>query len=208
MITIRAAAGLSLVALAIVLTPGPNMIYLVSRSLSQGRRAGLVSLAGTLTGFVIYMTLASLGLSRLLASLPWVLAAVRVAGAAYLFFLAWSALRPGGVAVFEAREVPRDGAARLYRMGLATNLLNPKAAIVYLAVIPQFTDLARGHVLVQGFLLGGLQICWSGAVNAVIIVAAAAVAGFLARRPSWLRWQRRVTGVLLAAVGLTLALGA
>jgi threonine/homoserine/homoserine lactone efflux protein len=93
-------------------------------------------------------------------------------------------------------------------MGLVTNLLNPKAAIVYLAVIPQFIDPARGDVLGQGLVLGGLQVCVSGAVNATIILAAAATAAFLARRPSWLRWQRRVTGVLLAAVGLALALGA
>ena len=204
----RAAAGLLLVAPAIAATPGPNMIYLVSRRLSQGRRAGLVSLLGTLPGFVIYMALASLGLGGALLAFPWAYAAVRAAGAAYLLYLAWGTLRPGGVAVFEARALPRDGAGRLYGMGLLANLLNPKAAIVYLAVIPQFTDPARGHVLAQGLLLGGLQICVSGTVNTAIIAAAAAISAGLARRPSWLRWQRRVTGLRLALVGLTLALGA
>jgi len=208
LITMKAATGLLLVALAIVLTPGPNMIYLVSRSLSQGRRAGLVSLLGTLTGFAVYMALASLGLSGVFLAVPWVYGAVRTAGAAYLFWLAWQAVRPGGAAVFEARALPRDSASKLYGMGLLTNLLNPKAAIVYLALIPQFIDPARGGVLAQGFMLGGLQVCVSGAVNATIVMAAATVAAFLARRPSWLRWQRRVTGALLAAVGLTLALGA
>jgi threonine/homoserine/homoserine lactone efflux protein len=208
LITMKAAAGLSLVALAIVLTPGPNMIYLVSRSLSQGRRAGLVSLLGTLTGFAVYMVLANLGLGGVFLTVPWVYGAVRTAGAAYLFWLAWQAVRPGGTAVFEARALPRDPAPKLFGMGLLTNLLNPKAAIVYLALIPQFVAPARGDVLAQGFMLGGLQVCESGSVNATIIVAAAAVAAFLARRPSWLRWQRRVTGILLAAVGLTLVLGA
>jgi threonine/homoserine/homoserine lactone efflux protein len=208
LITMKAAAGLSLVELGMVLAPGPNMIYLVSRSLSQGRRAGLVSLLGTLTGFTIYMTLANLGLSSVFLTVPWIYGTVRFAGAAYLLYLAWHTVRPGGTAVFEARDMPRDPAPRLYRMGLLTNLLNPKAAILYLALIPQFIVPARGDVLAQGFMLGGLQICESGVINTAIILAAAGIAVFLARHPSWLRWQRRVMGLLLATVGLTLALGA
>lgn len=225
MITMKAVVGLTLVDLVLVLTPGPNMIYLVSRSLSQGRRAGLVSLLGTLTGFVIYMTLANLGLSGVFATTPVAYDAVRIAGTLYLFYLAWQALRPGGMAVFETTaettaqttaeaiteataETPRDSGVKLYRMGLVTNLLNPKAAILYLALIPQFIDLARGDVTGQGFLLGGIQICESGTVNASIVLAAAGIAAFLNARPSWLRWQRRATGILLAVVGLTIALGA
>ncbi|HEY1706497.1 MAG TPA: LysE family translocator [Trebonia sp.] len=221
----KAVVGLTLVDLVLVLTPGPNMIYLVSRSLSQGRRAGLVSLLGTLTGFVIYMTLANLGLSGVFATTPVAYDAVRIAGTLYLFYLAWQALRPGGMAVFETTaettaqttaeaiteataETPRDSGVKLYRMGLVTNLLNPKAAILYLALIPQFIDLARGDVTGQGFLLGGIQICESGTVNASIVLAAAGIAAFLNARPSWLRWQRRATGILLAVVGLTIALGA
>jgi threonine/homoserine/homoserine lactone efflux protein len=225
LITMKAVVGLTLVDLVLVLTPGPNMIYLVSRSLSQGRRAGLVSLLGTLTGFVIYMTLANLGLSGVFATTPVAYDAVRIAGTLYLFYLAWQALRPGGMAVFETTaettaqttaeaiteataETPRDSGVKLYRMGLVTNLLNPKAAILYLALIPQFIDLARGDVTGQGFLLGGIQICESGTVNASIVLAAAGIAAFLNARPSWLRWQRRATGILLAVVGLTIALGA
>lgn len=227
MITMKAIVGLTLVDLVLVLTPGPNMIYLVSRTLSQGRRAGLISLLGTLTGFVIYMTLANLGLSSVFATTPAAYDAVRIAGTLYLFYLAWQALRPGGTAVFEtsagtaveatteaASQSPRDSggrlyrSGRLYRMGLVTNLLNPKAAILYLALIPQFIDLARGDVTGQGFLLGGIQICESGTVNASIVLAAAGIATFLNARPSWLRWQRRATGILLAVVGLAIALGA
>jgi threonine/homoserine/homoserine lactone efflux protein len=198
---------MALAALGMVLTPGPNMMYLVSRSISQGRRAGLVSLAGTLTGFAVYMTAADLGLAAVFVALPALYIAVRLAGAAYLLSLAWRTLRPGGHSLFEARQLPRDSPARLFRMGLLTNLLNPKAAIMYLALIPQFVARTRGHVLAQGFVLGGIQITVSGAVNAVIVLAAAGIAAFLAARPGWLRWQRRATGVLLAAVGITVALG-
>ncbi|SDE09904.1 LysE family translocator [Glycomyces harbinensis] len=208
MITAGAAAGIALVALGMVLTPGPNMVYLVSRSLSQGRRAGLVSLLGTVTGFVVFMTLANLGLAVVFVAVPWLYIGLKAAGAAYLLFLAWQTLRPGGVGLFEARDLPRDSAGRLFRMGLLTNLLNPKAAVMYLALIPQFISPELGHVAAQGFALGAIQIAVSFAVNGAIVFAAAGVASFLGRRPSWVRWQRRVTGGLLAAVGVRLAIDA
>lgn len=207
MISAASAAGIAIVALGMVLTPGPNMMYLVSRSLSQGRRAGMISLLGTVTGFLVYLTLANLGLAEVFRTARWLYWAVRLAGAAYLLYLAWQVLRPHGAAIFHVRDLPRDPAARLFRMGLLTNLLNPKAAIMYLALIPQFIDPARGHVLAQGFLLGGTQITVSAAVNAAIVLAASAVAAFSATRPAWLLGQRLVTGTLLAAFALRLALG-
>ena len=207
MITLTSAAGMALVALGMVLTPGPNMIYLVSRSISQGRAAGLVSLAGTVTGFGAYMALANLGLGALFRAVPWVYDAVRLAGAAYLLYLAWQSLRPAGAGLFEARDLPRDTVRRLYWMGLATNLLNPKAVIMYLALIPQFIEPGRGHVLAQGFALGAVQVTVSAAVNAALILLAAQVAARLAARPAWLRRQRLVTGLMLAAAALALATG-
>nr|BFF12687.1 hypothetical protein GCM10025699_39900 [Microbacterium flavescens]BFF16334.1 hypothetical protein GCM10025699_76370 [Microbacterium flavescens] len=140
MISLTAASAMALVALGMVLTPGPNMMYLVSRSISQGRRAGLVSLAGTAVGFVVYMTMANVGLAAVFLVVPWLYTALKVAGAAYLLWLAYKTLRPGGASVFDTRDLPRDSAAKLFRMGLVTNLLNPKAAIMYLALIPQFVD--------------------------------------------------------------------
>ncbi len=207
MISAASAAGIALVALGMVLTPGPNMMYLVSRSLSQGRRAGMISLLGTVTGFLVYLTLANLGLAEVFRTARWLYLAVRLAGAVYLLYLAWRVLRPHGAAIFHVRDLPGDTAARLFRMGLLTNLLNPKAAIMYLALIPQFIDPARGQVLAQGFLLGGTQITVSAAVNAAIVLAASAIATFSATRPAWLRGQRLVTGALLAAFALRLALG-
>ncbi|MEU6122034.1 LysE family translocator [Streptomyces sp. NPDC047123] len=196
--------AMALTALVMVLTPGPNMIYLVSRSIGQGRAAGLVSLAGTGVGFVVYMLMANLGLAVVFVAVPWLFIAFKAAGVVYLARLAWQALRPGGRGVFEVRDVTRDSPARLFRMGLVTNLLNPKAAIMYLTLIPQFIDPQRGHPTVQGLTLGSVQIVVSLTVNALIVIAAGAIAGFLARRPSRAAVQRRVTGALLGAVALLL----
>ncbi|MER8015454.1 LysE family translocator [Streptomyces griseoluteus] len=197
--------GVTVVALGMVLTPGPNMIYLVSRSITQGRRAGLVSLGGVALGFVAYLLAANLGLSVLFLAVPRLYVAVKLAGAGYLAYLAWSALRPGGVPVFAPREVPPDSPRRLFTMGLMTNLLNPKIAIMYLSLIPQFVDLDRGHVLTQGILLGTCQIAVSVAVNLAIVLAAGTIAAFLSRRPSWLRFQRYAMGTVLGALAVTLA---
>lgn len=97
---------------------------------------------------------------------PWLYTALKVAGAAYLLWLAYETLRPGGASVFDTRDLPRDSTAELFRMGLVTNLLNPKAAIMYLALIPQFVDQSAGGVVAQGFQLGAVQIAVSLAVNA------------------------------------------
>src|SRR5579859_4212157 len=116
-IGMTAAVGMALTALGMVLTPGPNMMYLVSRSISQGRRAGLVSLAGTFVGFVVYMTMANIGLAVIFVAVPWLYIGFKVAGAIYLGYLAWHALRPGGRGLFEARELSRDANWKLFRMG-------------------------------------------------------------------------------------------
>ena len=208
MISLAAATGIALVGLGMALTPGPNMVYLVSRSISQGWRAGMTSLGGTAVGFVVYMTMANLGLAAIFIIVPWLYSALKVAGAAYLIWMAYKILRPGGTSPFEARELPKDSAGKLFRMGLVTNLLNPKAALMYLALIPQFIDHGADDVIAQGFQLGAIQIAVAMAVNGAIILAAGSVAVFLQRRPSWIRWQRWVTGTLLGAVGVKLAIDA
>ncbi len=199
--------GMAVIALGMVLTPGPNMMYLVSRSISQGRTAGLVSLCGTGVGFVIYLAMANLGMAAVFAVVPWLYIGLKAVGAGYLFHLAWQTLKPGGHSLFETRRLALDSRRRLFRMGLTTNLLNPKAAIMYVALIPQFIHPSAGSVVVQGFVLGAVQISVSMVVNAAIIFAAGAIAMFMKNRPSWVKLQRWVTGALLGAVGAKLAVG-
>ncbi|MFK0120440.1 LysE family translocator [Streptomyces sp. NPDC090994] len=189
-----------------VLTPGPNMIYLVSRSITQGRRAGIISLGGVALGFLVYLVATNLGLSVVFLAAPELYVAIKLAGAAYLAWLAYKALKPGGISVFTPEDVPHDSPRRLFTMGLMTNLLNPKIAIMYLSLIPQFVDVDAGHVLFQGLVLGAIQIVVSVGVNLTIVLAAGAIAVFLARRPSWLRAQRYLMGAVLATLAITLAL--
>lgn len=109
----------ALVALGLVLTPGPNMIYLISRSLCQGRRAGLVSLGGVALGFVFYMLCAAFGITALIFAVPYAYDVLRISGVVYLLYLAWQAVRPGGRSVFAVRDLPADSGRKLFLMGLS-----------------------------------------------------------------------------------------
>lgn len=193
------------VALAMVLTPGPNMIYLISRSITQGAGAGLVSLAGVALGFVFYMLCAAFGITALIFAVPYAYDALRLAGAAYLAWLAWQALKPGGRSPFQVRQLPVDSPRRLFVMGFLTNLLNPKIAMLYLALLPQFIDPAQS-VLVQSIVLGAVQIAVSVTVNSMIAIAAGSIATFLAARPFWLLAQRWLMGTVLGALAVRMVL--
>ncbi len=205
MLTAASVLGVFTVALAMVLTPGPNMMYLVSRSITQGRRAGVVSLAGVAVGFLVYLTATNLGLSAVFIAVPELYVAVKLAGACYLGWLAFKALRPGGTSPFAPVDLPPDSAGRLFTMGLMTNLLNPKIAAMYLSLIPQFERPAAGHLVVQGFALGAVQIVVALTVNLCIVLAAGTIAGFLAGRPTWLRLQRYLMGTVLGGLAVKLA---
>lgn len=193
------------VALGMVLTPGPNMIYLVSRSIAQGPVAGLISLGGVALGFVFYMLAAAFGITALVLAVPFAYDALRFAGALYLLYLAWQAVRPGGRSPFEPRPLPPDRPGKLFLMGFLTNLLNPKIAAMYLSLLPQFIDPERGSVLAQSLMLGATQIAVSVTVNAMIALAAGSIALFLARRPLFLILQRWLMATVLAGLAVRMA---
>lgn len=197
--------GFAFVALGMVLTPGPNMIYLVSRSITQGVGAGLVSLGGVALGLVFYMLCAAFGITALIIAVPYAYDALRIAGAAYLLYLAWQALKPGGRSPFEVKELPKDSPRKLFVMGFLTNLLNPKIAMIYLSLLPQFIDVSIGNVLGQSLLLGVTQISISVSVNALIAIAAGSIATFLTTRPRWALIQRWIMGTVLGGLALRMA---
>lgn len=202
MLTPQEIAWFALVALALVLTPGPNMIYCISRTLCQGRGAGMVSLAGVALGFVVHLLAASFGLTAVLLAVPMAFTAIKVAGALYLLWLAWQAIRPGGLSPFETRELPHDPPRKLFLMGFMTNLLNPKVAMFYLSFFPQFLHPERGDLLLQSLSLGTVQIGVSVGVNTLLICFAAGLSVFLTRSLGWMRVQRYVMGTVLGLLAL------
>ncbi|WBQ06940.1 LysE family translocator [Kribbella sp. CA-293567] len=204
-VSTEALIGIALIELGLVVIPGPNMIYLVSRSITQGRRAGLVSLAGVGVGFLFYLLAASAGLATLFALVPEIYLTLKLAGAAYLLWLAWNALRPSGSSGFTPSDLTPDSHRKLFGMGLLTCLLNPKIAILYISLLPQFLDPSRGHVGAQSLILGLTQLIVGVAVNAIFVVTAGSVAIFFVRRPLWSRIHRYLTGTALAVFAVKLA---
>ncbi len=178
------------------------MIYLVSRSLCQGPIAGLVSLGGVALGFVVYVLLTACGITVLLFAVPFAYDVLKFAGALYLAWLAWQALRPGGRSPFQVRDLPADSNRKLLLMGFVTSLLNPKVAVLYLSLLPQFIDPARGSVLMQSLALGFTQVVISVTVNGLIALSAGTIALFLAGRPFWMVVQRWLMGTVLAALAI------
>jgi len=195
----------ALIALGMVLTPGPNMVYLISRSICQGRTAGLISLGGVALGFVFYMLCAALGITAIVMAVPYAYDALRFGGALYLLYLAWQAVKPGGRSPFQVKDLPKDSPRKLFMMGFLTNLLNPKIAVMYLSLLPQFISPDHGSVLVQSLALGFTQIIISVTVNAMIAIAAGSIAAFLASRPTWLVMQRWLMGTVLAGLAIRMA---
>jgi threonine/homoserine/homoserine lactone efflux protein len=191
--------------LLMVLTPGPNMIYIISRSICQGRRAGIISLFGVIAGFFVHMFAAAVGCTALFMEIPLAYEALKWAGAAYLLYLAWQAVKPGARSPFEARDLPVDPPRRLVLMGFLTNLLNPKIAMFYLSIFPQFVSPAHGSVFSQSIELGLTQIAVSFTFNLCIALSASSLAAWFARSPRWLVMQRYVMGTVLAGLALRLA---
>jgi threonine/homoserine/homoserine lactone efflux protein len=198
----------ALISLGLVLTPGPNMIYLVSRSITQGPAAGVVSLGGVALGFVFYMLCAAFGVTALLFAVPYAYDALRFAGAAYLLWMAWQTIKPGGRSPFQVKQRALDGPRKLFAMGFVTNLLNPKIAMLYLALLPQFIDPAHGSVLTQSLALGSIQIAISVSVQTMITLGAGSIALFLGTRPTWMLVQRWLMGTVLAGLAVRMAVEA
>lgn len=153
--------------LLMALTPGPNMVYLISRSICQGRRAGVISLFGVVAGFLVHMFTAAVGLTALFMAVPLAYEILKWAGAAYL--------------------------------------LNPKIAVFYLAIFPQFVTPEHGSVFAQSVVLGLTQIVFSFSVNLSIALSAAKLARWFQHHRRWLAVQRYVMGGVLAALAVRLA---
>lgn len=190
----------------LAVTPGPNMVYVMSRSVSQGPRAGLTSLAGVMLGYLTYMFGAAFGLTAIFLTIPGAARVLAAAGALYLLYLSWQAVRPGARSPFEVDTRQAERPRRLFAMGAATSLLNPKLAMLFLSLLPQFIDYQAGDVFRQSMLLGASLVIAFAAVNGAVAIGSGSLAGFLAKRPNWLRAQRWVMGLMLFSLAAKMAL--
>jgi threonine/homoserine/homoserine lactone efflux protein len=192
-------------AMLLLLTPGPAVLYIVTRSLEQGRVAGLVSVCGITTGTLAHVLAAALGLSALLASSTLAFALVKYAGAAFLIYIGLQRLFSRTEAPAAPLALPRRSLARLYRDGFVVNLLNPKTALFFLAFLPQFVDPVRGMVALQIAFLG-LLFALMGFVSDSCYALVAGTAGqWIKRNSHYLRLERYVTGTVFIGLGLTAA---
>lgn len=197
----------ALIALGMALTPGPNMIYLISRSLCQGKKAGFVSLGGTALGFLFYMLCAAFGITALLMTIPLAYEALKIAGAIYLIYLAWKAIRSPH-SPFELTNVQTYSNKKLFLMGFLTNLLNPKIAMMYLALLPQFIQPHSDAVLLQTLTLGIVQIIVSLIVNSLFIFTASTFTQHLNRHAVWLKLQKWFMGTVFFGLATQILLSA
>jgi threonine/homoserine/homoserine lactone efflux protein len=193
-------------ALALNLSPGPSILYILSRSVGQGREAGLVSVLGLATATLTHALAMALGLSTLFLYSPLAFAIVKYLGAAYLIYLGVSALLSRG-----AFHAATTGAAPLslgtvYRQGVVTDLLNPKVALFFISFLPQFVDPSAGSPTLQILFFGLLFHVTGVPVNLIVALAGGRLATLLARWPSWARIQNWISGTVLVALGLRLAL--
>jgi threonine/homoserine/homoserine lactone efflux protein len=195
-------------ALVLLLIPGPAVLYIVARSVEQGRVAGFVSDLGIHSATLVHVLAAALGLSALLASSALAFGIVKYAGAAYLIWL-------GLKKIFGRKELPgvdagalqRYSKTRLFRDGFIVNLFNPKTALFFLAFLPQFVDVSRGHVAMQVAILG-LLFTFLGLVTDGCYALVAGTAGtWLKSRRGYLKLENYVSGTLFIGLGLAAALG-
>jgi threonine/homoserine/homoserine lactone efflux protein len=193
----------ALASMALLLVPGPSVIYIVTRSVSQGRSAGIVSMLGIETGGLVHVTAAALGLSAILASSATAFDVVRFAGAGYLVYLGIRRLRePTSLTAVLSPASPR----RLFTQGIVVNVHNPKTALFFLAFLPQFIDPSRGNVALQVLLLGALFITLAVLSDGTWALLAGSVGGWLRAREGASRWLSRVSGGVFIALGAGAAL--
>jgi threonine/homoserine/homoserine lactone efflux protein len=207
-IVIPSASNLSLflgAALVLLLIPGPAVLYIVARSVEQGRLAGFVSDLGIHSATLVHILAAAVGLSALLASSALAFSVVKYAGAAYLIWLGLKKIFGRGEAGVEAK-LQRYSYGRLFRDGFIVNLLNPKTALFFFAFLPQFAEVSRGHLGTQIAFLGLTFAALGFVTDGCYALLASAVGGWLKRGALYRRFERYVSGVLLVGLGLTAAI--
>jgi threonine/homoserine/homoserine lactone efflux protein len=198
-------AAFAVACAVISLVPGPDMMFIVANGIARGRVAGVVAAVGVSTGIAVHTVAATLGLGALLQAAPMVLDAVRVAGAAFLIYLAVSALRAArDVAETAPAKFGGHSLRRTYLMAALTNIANPKVIFFYLAFFPQFVTEGGWATPAQFLVLGAVFIIVGLAVDASVGLASGALSALLLRRPAIRRWLNRVSAAIFGALAVRL----
>ncbi|MEQ8841713.1 MAG: LysE family translocator [Acidimicrobiales bacterium] len=192
-------------ALLLLLVPGPAVLYIVARSASQGRRAGLVSVAGIHVGTLVHIAAAVLGLSAVLVASSGAFTAVKLAGAAYLVFLGIRALQARSALGDTAVVAPRSS-RRIFADGVVLNILNPKTAVFFLAFVPQFVDIDAGRTTTQLMTLGAVFVALGLVTDGVYALAGGWLGSRMRRSPRLARRSETTAGAVYLGLGLATAL--
>lgn len=188
------------------LTPGNDMLYIMARSSGRGTKAGVVSALGIGAGCLVHILAAVVGLSALLAQSALAFAVIKYTGAAYLVYLGIKALLAGREKIRIDKYIDQIPYPKIFWQGVLTNVLNPKVALFFLAFLPQFVNLQKGHTAAQILFLGA----WFDVVGTVVNVSVALLFGklglWLSTSPKFVHWQERITGIFLIGLGIKLAL--
>ena len=192
-------------ALALLLIPGPAVLYITARSASQGRVAGLVSVLAIETANFMQAVAAALGLSAILLSSALAFDVVKYLGAAYLIYLGIRKLMVSDNGA-EDEEVKQESLARIYWQGFAVNILNPKTAQFFFAFLPQFVDPAKGNVVMQNLLLGAIFVGMAIITDSMYALLASSLAGKLTGNKRFQKGQRYFAGLVYIGLGITTAL--
>ena len=193
-------------AFAITVCPGPSMLYVMSISLGQGRKAGIFSALGLATGLLIHTIAASLGLSVVFVYSPFAYMIIKYLGALYLIYIGIRMLINGGALFYSTETTPKTQSSRIYGQGILTELLNPKTALFFLSFLPQFVDPTLGPPALQMSIFGSILILTAFSADLFIAITGGTISQWLARRPLIQKMQRWLAGTVLISLGMRLAI--
>lgn len=190
-------------ALILILTPGPVVLYIIARSMSQGRRAGLISVAGLEIGNFVHVIAAALGLTAVVLSSALVFDLIKYLGAAYLIYLGIGKLR--SKTEITEQTVRHDTLQRIFLQGIVVAVLNPKTALFFFAFFPQFIDASKGNITGQILFLGVLLVIMATISDAIWALTTGTAGRWLRSNLHYLRFERYVTGLVYIGLGITMA---
>lgn len=193
------------VAWALIIMPGPDMLYVITRGVTQGRRAGMLSALGVICGILVHTTAAAFGLTLLLQTSAFAFLIVKTLGAIYLIYLGVKAWRDKSTFSVQT-SAPSLSFQRVFWQGVLSNVLNPKVAIFFLAFLPQFVDKGSGNVPFQMVMLGLTFACFGLCFLLAIGYSSGKIGSLLTRRPQYAQFLQRLASGILIGLGIRLAL--